>query len=54
MRNNAHYAYIFVFAIFAIIGIGLTIMAWGDCGFGKSMLYGKNLIWAWYWGYCDV
>lgn len=44
-----------VLALVVLSGFGIYFQAQASyhCGFKKSMLYGKNVTWAYVMGYCD-
>lgn len=53
MRNIGLSLTIFAFSAIISILIYYSIIAMYNCGFGNSMLYGKNILWAYWMGYCD-
>lgn len=53
LRNNVILLAIAVFFLgLLILAIYGHIVAFRACGWGGWFMYGKNLFWAYYWGYC--
>jgi hypothetical protein len=53
MRNILPVVGITIFIILAGFGLYAKGVASYHCGLGNSILFGKNVVWAYYMGYCD-
>ena len=53
IKNSAMIAGVLLLSIAVLFGIYASINASYQCGWAKTMLYGKSVTWAYYGGYCD-